>query len=61
VETILNAAIQQGSKISDHLQGNAVDISAAGGFSWANAELIAKKLGLKPKQEKSRNCFHVSR
>ncbi len=61
VEKILNDAIKQGSKISDHLQGNAVDISAQGAFSWASAEALARKLGLRPKNEKSRNCFHVSR
>jgi hypothetical protein len=62
VKHILEEAIKRdGVKVSDHLQGNAVDISAQGAFAWSRATRIAQILHLRPKQETSRNCFHVSR
>lgn len=59
VEEILDKWIKQGSRVSWHLQGKAIDISAKGSFDWAKAEKTAKEVGLKPKLEKWRNCFHV--
>jgi hypothetical protein len=60
VKEILDEAIGSGSKVSDHLQGKAVDIAAAGGFNWSVATTVANQIGLKSKQETSRNCFHIS-
>lgn len=61
VEAIISAARKKGSRISHHLTGNAVDISARKtGFKMTKAMEIARRVGLKPKDEKFRNCFHVN-
>lgn len=59
VYEILLDARKKGSRISYHLVGRAVDISARDKFDWAKASRVAKEVGLKVKKEKWRNCFHV--
>lgn len=59
VEEILKKAQKNGSRISHHLAGSAVDISSKGTFNWVKAGKAAKKAGLTVKEEKWRNCFHV--
>jgi len=59
VEEILNEAKSKGSRISWHIVGKAVDISAKGSFDWSKAKRIASEVGLTYKDERSRNCFHV--
>ena len=60
VQEILDEAREHGHTISKHLDGKAVDISAAGHFHWHTADAVASQVGLKPKREVSRNCFHVN-
>lgn len=59
VEEILTEARSKGSRVSYHLAGQAVDISAKGGFDWSKANKIAREVGLTVKEERWRNCFHV--
>lgn len=49
----------KGSRISWHVVGKAVDISAKAPFDWAKASQVAREVGLKVKKETWRNCFHV--
>lgn len=59
VQRILKEARKQGSYVSRHLSGDAVDISMKGGFDTAKADKIVKELKLRKKLERARNCYHV--